>query len=133
ISYSWSNGQTTQTAVNLAAGAYSVILTDAFGCTSSVAGVLSQPSALDMFPTSTSVTCFGGNNGSATAVYNSGGTPPLSYLWAAGGATTATAPNLIAGNYTVVVTDSKGCTLTMTTQVTQPTSVTVTNSVTTAN
>lgn len=133
ISYSWSNGQNTQTATNLGQGTYSVTLTDAFGCTSSVAGTLTEPGPLDVMTGTIAVTCFGGNNGSATAIYNGGGTPPLTYLWAAGGATTATAPNLPAGTYTVTVTDSKGCIAVATTSITQPTSVTVTSSVTTAN
>jgi len=133
ISYSWSNGQTTQTAINLVAGPYSVTLTDAFGCTSTVAGNISEPAALDVMTGTTAVSCFGGNNGTGTAIYNGGGTPPLTYLWAPGGATTATAPNLPAGIYSVTTTDSKGCFITLTVQITQPTSVTVTSTVTTAN
>lgn len=133
ISYSWSNGQTTQTAINLTIGTYSVTLTDAFGCTSTVAGSISEPGPLDVMTTQTNVTCFGGNNGGATAVYNGGGTPPLTYLWAPGGATTAIAPNLPVGVYVVTTTDSKGCFVTNTVTITQPTSVTVTSTVTTAN
>ncbi len=133
ISYSWSNGQTTQTAINLIAGPYSVTLTDAFGCTSTVAGNISEPAALDVMTGTTAVSCFGGSNGTGTAIYNGGGTPPLTYLWAPGGATTATAPNLPAGVYSVTTTDSKGCFITLTVQITQPTSVTVTSTVTTAN
>ena len=133
ISYSWSNGQTAQTATGLIVGVYSVTLTDAFGCTSSVAGTITEPGALDVATGTTAVSCFGGNNGSATAIYNGGGTPPLTYLWSPGGATTATAPNLPAGVYSVTVTDSKSCTTTVSVSITQPTSVTVTSSVTTAN
>jgi gliding motility-associated-like protein len=133
ITYSWSNGQTTQTATGLIAGTYSVILTDAFGCTSTVSGTIMEPSPLDVSSAFTNVTCFGGNNGTGSAIYNSGGTPPITYLWAPGGATTATAPNLTAGIYSVTVTDSKGCFVVATVTITQPTSVTVTSSVTTAN
>jgi gliding motility-associated-like protein len=133
ISYSWSNGQTTQTAVNLGAGPYSVTLTDAFGCTSTVSGTLTAPGMLDVQASANPVSCFGGSNGNATATYNSGGTLPLTYLWAAGGATTAVAPNLPAGIYTVTVTDALGCIAVVTTTVTQPTSVTITSTATTAN
>ncbi|MBL7894748.1 MAG: gliding motility-associated C-terminal domain-containing protein [Bacteroidia bacterium] len=133
ISYSWSNGQNTQTATGLGAGTYTVTLTDAFGCTSSVAGTLSEPGALDIMTGTVAVSCFNGSNGSATAIYNGGGTPPLTYLWAPGGATTATSSNLPAGVYTVTVTDSKGCTAVASATVTQPTSVTVTSTVTAAN
>lgn len=133
ITYSWSNGQNTQTATGLTIGTYSVTLTDAFGCTSSTVATVTEPAALDVATGTTAVTCFGGSNGSGTAIYNGGGTPPLTYLWAPGGATTATAPNLPAGVYSVTVTDSKGCTVTSSVIITQPTSVTVTSSVTTAN
>ena len=133
ITYSWSNGQNTQTATGLGAGTYSVTLTDAFGCTSSVAGTLTEPGIIDVLTGTTAVGCFGGNNGSATAIYNGGGTPPLTYLWAPGGSTTATASNLPAGTYTVTVTDSKGCTAIATSTVSQPTQIAVTSSVTTAN
>lgn len=133
ISYSWSNGQVTPTATNLTAGPYTVTLTDAFGCTSTVSGNITQPAALDVMTGTLAVSCFGGNNGSATAIYNGGGTPPLTYLWAPGGATTATSSNLPAGVYSVTVTDSKGCFVVTTATITQPTSVTVTSTVTSAN
>src|SRR5207237_1275303 len=118
---------------NLGAGPYTVTLTDAFGCTSSVSGTLTAPGILDIQANANPVTCFGGSNGSATAIYGGGGTLPLTYLWAAGGATTATAPNLPAGVYTVTVKDALGCTALATATVTQPSSVTITSTATTAN
>lgn len=133
ISYTWSNGQNSQTATGLIAGTYTVTLTDVYGCTSSVGATVTEPAALDIATGTMAVSCFGGNNGSATAIYNGGGTPPLTYLWNPGGATSATAPNLPAGIYSVTVTDSKGCTVTTSVTITQPTSVTVTSTVTTAN
>ncbi len=56
----------------------------------------------------TNVSCYGGNNGSASASA-SGGTGSLTYLWSPGGGATSTANNLIAGTYTITVTDSLGC------------------------
>lgn len=53
------------------------------------------------------VSCFGGNNGSATVEAN-GGLPPYTYQWSPGGQTTQTAVNLTAGTYTVTVTGSSG-------------------------
>ena len=57
--------------------------------------------------TSTTDYCNGGN-GTATATPTSGGSP-FTYSWAPGGQTTQTATNLVAGNYTVTVTDANGC------------------------
>jgi hypothetical protein len=51
------------------------------------------------------VTCFGMSNGSVSATV-SGGTGPFGYLWSPGGQTTATISGLVAGTYSVAVTDS---------------------------
>lgn len=65
------------------------------------------------------VSCFGGNNGSAT-VEAFGGIPPYTYAWS-NGQSGATAINLTAGNYTVTVTGSSGSgTATATATITQP-------------
>jgi hypothetical protein len=50
------------------------------------------------------------SDGTATATPGGSGTSPYSYLWSPGGQTTQTATGLAGGNYTVTVTDSKGCT-----------------------
>src|SRR6185436_11086538 len=63
--------------------------------------------------------CFGFNNGSMT-VTPAGGVTPYSYQWSPVGGTAATASNLIAGTYTVVITDSNGCSITKTDSVTSP-------------
>lgn len=54
--------------------------------------------------TGTDVSCYGDNDGSATAA-GSGGTAPYSYLWSNGN-TSASISNLTAGTYSVTVTDS---------------------------
>ena len=66
--------------------------------------------------------CFGQSTGSAT-VTATNGTPPYTYLWNDPlNQTTATASNLSAGSYTVVVTDNKGCTKNVNVVITQPSS-----------
>lgn len=54
---------------------------------------------------STDVSCYGGANGTATAI-PSGGAGGYTYSWAPSGRTTATATGLTAGNHEVTVTDS---------------------------
>ncbi len=72
----------------------------------------------------TPVSCFGGNNGSATAE-PSGGTPPYTYAWS-NGQNTQTAVNLSAGTYTVTVTGSAGSgTATASVTITQPPNITL--------
>lgn len=71
----------------------------------------------------TNVSCYGGNNGGAT-VSVTGGSGSLTYSWAASGGNAATAINLVAGTYTVTVTDSIGCEGVETVIISQPDSIT---------
>ena len=124
--YAWSNGATTNVAFALAAGTYTVTVTDANGCSGSQSVTITQPSSpLTASVTSSSnVSCFGGNDGSATAA-GAGGTPAYSYAWSSG-ANTATASNLTAGTYVCTVSDINGCVSVAIATITQPaTAVTV--------
>ena len=69
--YAWSYNANlnSPTAQNLAAGSYTVTATDASGCTGSQTIIITQPAngiAFNAFAT-TAPSCFGGNNGTATA------------------------------------------------------------------
>lgn len=71
----------------------------------------------------TNVSCYGGNNGSAT-VSATGGIGSLSYLWTPAGGAAPIANNLLAGTYTISVTDGSGCVGIETAVITQPDSIT---------
>ncbi|MBI2967479.1 MAG: SprB repeat-containing protein, partial [Bacteroidetes bacterium] len=116
--YLWNNGQTTSTATGLIAGNYTVTITDANTCTTTAAFTITEPVILSSTSSQTNVYCFGGSNGTAT-VTAAGGTLTYSYLWN-NGQTTSTATGLNAGNYTVTITDAKGCTTTSIVSITQP-------------
>ena len=59
--------------------------------------------------TQTNVSCYGGNNGTATVDSMVSGTPPYTYLWnTVPPQTTNTATGLSAGTYTVTITDAHG-------------------------
>lgn len=104
----WSNSATTSSISNLAAGAYSVNVTDANGCQSQSAFGLSNVGGPTVSTTSSSTGCSNFNNGSATA--NATGLAPFTYLWNTVPAqTTATATGLATGNHLVTVTDNVGC------------------------
>src|SRR5690606_25510779 len=111
-SYLWNDpsAQTTATASGLEAGSYSVLITDANGCTGTVHVTINQPSSpLDAsIITQTDVACFGNASGAAT-VLATGGSGSYSYLWSPGGYTTSTATGLSADTYTVTITDNNGC------------------------
>jgi len=106
--YLWSpSGETTADIYNLAAGQYSVLVTDANGCTAS-ANLSIQGSSIQLQSSQQDATCPGMDDGSAT-VFPSGGAEPYTYMWSPSGGTMASASNLTAGVYTVTVTDDQGC------------------------
>ncbi|MFM2337064.1 MAG: hypothetical protein RL115_257, partial [Bacteroidota bacterium] len=118
--YSWSpSGGTAATATGLAAGTYTVTITDANSCTATRPFIITQPSAISVTTAQVNVSCFGGTNGSAS-VTPSGGTPSYTYSWAPSGGTGATATGLVAGNYTVTITDANACIATRPFNITQP-------------
>jgi hypothetical protein len=109
LSYIWSGGQTSTTLNALAAGAYTVTATDGNGCTSTgIANISNLGGPQATVQNNTDVSCAGGNDGSAEIIVNSGN-GPFTYQWQPAGGTSTQANGLIAGNYTVIVTDNNGC------------------------
>ncbi|WP_035845706.1 SprB repeat-containing protein, partial [Crocinitomix catalasitica] len=121
--YLWSNGGTTATISDLTAGMYTVVATDENGCEITDSVEVTEPDALTIEMAATAVDCYGNATGSATATIG-GGTEAYSYVWSNGG-TTATISDLIAGMYTVVVTDANGCEITDSVEVTEPDALTI--------
>jgi hypothetical protein len=118
--YSWSpTGGNAATATGLTAGTYTVTITDANTCSTTASVTIIQPSALSAVASQTNVLCNGGATGTATVAV-SGGTPNYTYLWSPTGGTAATATGLAVGNYSCLITDNNGCTLTKTFTITQP-------------
>ncbi|MEW6772496.1 MAG: M43 family zinc metalloprotease, partial [Bacteroidota bacterium] len=109
-SYTWlPSGGNSAIASGLSAGNYTVNIKDANNCTTTKTLSITQPSALTSSVITTSVSCNGGSNGSAT-VNVSGGTPAYSYTWLPSGGNSAIASGLSAGNYTVNIKDANNCT-----------------------
>jgi gliding motility-associated-like protein len=126
--YAWQNSQNvlvanTSTLTNVKAETYQVTVTDANGCTFISSEVINQPSKLTLGAAVTDVNCNGGSDG-AIDLTVSGGIAPYTYVW------TNSVPNtvgvsqdisgIIAGTYSVVVTDNNGCIANTTETVTQP-------------
>jgi gliding motility-associated-like protein len=105
--YVWSNNSTSQSISNVTNGSYTVTVADSKNCTQSKIFVVGSPPAINIFPSVTPVSCFGGANGNIHLTVN-GGTGPYSFLWSdytTGPADTA----LNAGNYSVTITDNANC------------------------
>ena len=101
-------GQSSNVFNNLASGTYTIVTTDANGCTATSAATV-QPSSnnLTLSLVATDITCFGANDGTITATPN-GGTSPITYTWT-GALSGATISGLSAGTYNVTATDNSGC------------------------
>jgi len=134
INYTWTpSGGNANTASGLSAGIYTCSITDANGCPTNTVVTITQPIvALTASISSVSVTCNGGTNGSATAIASGGTGPYTSYSWTPIGGAAGIATSLPAGNYTCTILDSKGCSQTATTTVTEPLPFVITNTVTSA-
>jgi len=114
VTYTWSIGTSTDTISDLDAGEYSIIITDGIGCSAYDTIAISEPGTLDYIDNTdmiTHITCHGLSNGSINLIVT-GGTPTYSYFWDTGDST-ASINNLVAGSYSVTITDFNGCSLTI--------------------
>lgn len=110
-SYLWTpSGGTDSVATGLAAGSYTITVTDTVGCQSLATATITEPTPLAIAFTTTGVTCSGGNDGGVTASVT-GGTAGYTYNWMPGAYTTSSISNLLSNTYTLQVTDSNSCVL----------------------
>ncbi len=127
IGYAWTtadgnivSGANSTTPTVDAAGSYQLQVTDADnGCTSiaSTAVVQNSPVSASVGDV-LNVLCNGGTTGSATAM-PAGGNSDYDFVWSTGDMT-ATVNNLVAGTYSVVVTDGENCTASASVVIGQP-------------
>ena len=106
---------------SLTAGNYSITVRDAHNCDFIMPVTIDQPeAAMTGTISSVAVSCYGESNGSLDLLVT-GGSFPYSFLWS-NGAKTEDITGLSAGNYSVTITDSKGCSINANSAVTQPVS-----------
>lgn len=118
--YLWSDGQTTQTATGLSAGAYTVEVMTSDGCDAIATVVVTEiPPMVIAIAQQIDVTCNSGNDG-VVSVNVTQGTAPYSYSWTNSNSTTNTASDLPAGTNTLTVTDANGCIATITFTLAEP-------------
>jgi gliding motility-associated-like protein len=127
FSYSLSNQAYTDNNIftNLAPGIYSITVVNANGCDTIIYVQVSQPaplnadiSALEM------VSCFGGTDGETT-VFATGGVPDYRYVWTNNPRNNSPrSTNLGAGTYSVTITDQNGCEVLVSSDITEPDTMT---------
>ena len=134
ITYTWSSGGNSSIATNLAGNtAYTISASDAVGCSVSKNITIGNHPAPILSVASNSITCNGLADGTASVNVNSNtGTAPFTYSWMPIGGSNAVVNNLVAGNYTVLVTDSSNCVASSTITINQPPAINATISNTSA-
>jgi len=107
---------------NLATGNYNIVVQDANNCEASgITNITSAPAPVLALTATNDATCFGLNNGSLSVLAQNG-TSPFSYTINNGTAQpSANFNGLLAGNYSIVVTDVNGCADSVTAIIAQPT------------
>jgi len=106
-SYVWSNGAQGATASMLTAGTYTVTVTDQNGASASAIATVGEAPLITIQKQVVNET-LAGNDGSVSITVSQG-VAPFSYAWN-NGATTQNISGLVAGLYSVTVTDANGCT-----------------------
>jgi hypothetical protein len=134
-SYLWSNNDTTQDLTGVAAGTYTVTITDDAGCIITNTYEVAAPELPVATIVSTDESCKGLGDGELNLTVT-GGTGPYTTVWNTG-AVTEDLVDLGADTYTVTVTDANGCVVTQTGTVVQgpdfPITITQSNGVLTAS
>lgn len=124
--YNWSGtlpDNTPNQTNNVAAGTYTVTVTDAVACTATASAVVGQNAALQVTTNAANLLCNGQTNASInTTVSGGGGT--YAYAWSGGLPSVANQTNNLAvGTYTLTVTDQSNCSATAVQTITQPTAL----------
>ncbi|HIA37894.1 MAG TPA: T9SS type A sorting domain-containing protein [Flavobacteriales bacterium] len=129
--YSWSNGSSNPAINGLTSGTYTLTVTDANACMTSVIITLSASGAPSLVMTDTDLTCYGDNSGTATSTVSSG-LAPYSYLWSNGG-TGSMLSGLSGGIYSLTITDANGCLVSGSSSIAEPTEILTSIAATDAN
>ncbi|PZX93029.1 hypothetical protein DOS84_11710 [Flavobacterium aquariorum] len=116
--YLWNTGTRTASLQNVEPANYSVLATDNHGCSITKTITINAPIHLATAETITKPTCFEGSD--ATIVLtSSGGQGPYTYLWNTGEKSNVLS-NASAKEYSVAVTDFKGCVINKTYTIENP-------------
>ncbi|MDC0584464.1 SprB repeat-containing protein, partial [Bacteroidales bacterium] len=129
--YDWSHTDTLadSTAINLAAGIYSVTITDSRDSTVIANVEITEPELINSTANITNASCFLSTNG-AIDLNITEGTAPYNYTWTGGSGINPSDEDqseLMAGEYYVLIEDANNCTARDTFAITQPSYISITS------
>ena len=107
-SYSWSDFGNGNERTGLAAGIYTVIITDSNGCAETRTIEIENADLFDVNPVVTPISCFGADDGSIELNFE-GGVSPITFIWNDDSTAGQNRYNLSPGIYSVLIQDSSGC------------------------
>ncbi len=128
-SYLWSNGATTSSISNLTQGSYQLTVSDANNCNLTIPYSIMQAALISLHGSLNNIDCHGVNDGSINLTIING-VSPFSIIWS-NGATTEDLNNLVAGTYSVTVTDNNLCTANASYTLFQPNPILLSSNITT--
>lgn len=120
-SFAWSNGDSIASISGLAAGTYSVVVTDSLGFRANQTVGITEPTVIAVNLNVSDATTIGGADGYITAAV-AGGTPGYTFAWS-NMSMTDSIGGLSAGTYILTVTDANGCSLVDSATVSDPAAV----------
>ena len=101
---------------NVAAGNYLLVVKDSHNCTDTVQVVVEDAEPHNFVVTVTDATCNGASNGAISITPDSG----FTFAWSNGVSNSSNASSLVAGNYSVTITDASDCETVIDTVVREP-------------
>jgi len=119
--YSWSNGGTSSSISNLTSGTYDLIVIDDNNCKYEESIIVNEPDLLEVTYIASHVACFGESNGEIDITVT-GGTSSYTYAWS-NLTLDEDLLNILAGTYTVTVTDVNNCSTSVTVTINEPSEI----------
>lgn len=116
--YLWNTGATTKNLAKVPSGNYTLTVTDFNGCTVTKSITFTTPAHLDVAEVIKIPTCYQGSDATITLT-TIAGTAPFKYLWN-NGETSNLLKNATAGEYSVDITDARGCVISRKYTITDP-------------
>lgn len=118
LSYLWSSLETTEDLNNKQAGTYILTVTDATNCSVSSTFNIVSPDSFAIEGVTADASCFGFDDGSIDVTV-SGSVPPYTYGWT-NNANTQDLTDIVAGTYTLTITDAANCVDSVTYTIAEP-------------